>query len=185
MAGRGKPVRILLMCTVGLSLAFVTAVWVSPAPSSVGKPSPQVRSLLPRVVSFLETKHGPIIGPGGQRWTLFCAVRYLGNSPVTQRFDLYVWEACQAYREWEKGLAKFTGWSVPAVISVAHTAGGYRPVAEHQPVAWPQDVRRMFPPNVQSVIWSMSSSTGTGPGTTGALFAALARYARHQLHAAK
>jgi hypothetical protein len=185
MSGRGKPVRILLTSTVVLALPIAAAVWVSQAPSSVGKPSPQVRSVLPSVVSYLETKDGPIIGPGGRRWTLFCAVRYLGNSPVTQRFNLYVWEACQAYRAWERGLAKFTGWSVPAVISVARTAGGYRPVAENQPVAWPQDVRRMFPPNVQSTIWSLSSSTGTGPGTTGALFAALDRYARHRLHATK
>lgn len=183
MSGKGRPAVILLVCAVGLLAA--AAVWASRAPSTAGKPSPRVRSVLPRVVSYLETKDGPITGPGGRRWTLFCAVRYLGNSAVTQRFDLYVWEACQAYRAWEKGLAKFTGWSVPAVISVARTGGGYRPVAEHQPVAWPQDVRRMFPPSVQSTIWGLSSSTGTGPGTTGALFAALDRYARHRLHATK
>jgi hypothetical protein len=160
-------------------------VWVSHSSSGVGTPSSKVRGVLPRVVSYLETKDGQLRGPGGRRWTLFCDVRYLGNSAVAQRFDVYVWEACQEYRRWEKGIAKSTGWSSPAVISVIHTADGFRPVAEHQPVAWPQDVQSMFPANVQHTIWSMSSSTGTGPGTTGALLAALDRYARHRLHATK
>jgi hypothetical protein len=185
MSRRRRPVLILLACAVCLALVAAADVWGSHAQSSIGKPSPQVRNVLPRVVSYLETKDGPNVGPGGRRWTLLCEVRYLGNSPVTRRFDLYVWEACQAYRAWEKGIAKFTGWSVPAVISVAHIGAGYLPVAERQPVAWPEDVRRMFPWNIQNTIWRLSSSTGKGPGTTGALFAALDRYARHRLYATK
>lgn len=112
------------------------------------EPSPQVRRLLPEVVLFLEHKdllsrylakrHPP------SRWTLYCSVRYLGNSPPREQFNLYVWEVCQEYRADGKRLAMRSGWSAPAVIWIVKRANGYSPEAEFQ--AYTDDaVPRMFP----------------------------------------
>src|SRR5438094_10001785 len=146
---------------------------------SVGKPSAEVRRLLPQWSSYLELRWA--IGDG---WQLFCAVRYLGNSPEGARIDLYVWEACQSYRARGIRLTDFTGWSVPAVITFRHTRTGFHIVNERQADTgdyyWPS-IRRMFPTKAAQEIERMDGGTGSGPGTTAAMFADLKRRARRQL----
>jgi hypothetical protein len=179
MAGRRTSV-LLLGAGVVVAICAATGVWLFRGQASapaIGTPSPQVRRLLPKVATYLEAKGASQIVSGG---VLLCGVRYLGNSQLGRRFDLYVWEACQEYRA--DGLTRLTGWSLPAVISVAAAPNGDRPAAEQQPRdgdAYAQDVRRMFPRSAQAVIWKMGTSTG--PGAVSAMFADLDRRARHQL----
>jgi hypothetical protein len=134
---------------------------------------------LPKAVHYLESTKA--IGDG---WTLFCGVRYLGNSRPTARIDVYVWEACQSYRAQGRKLATFTGWSTPAVITFRRIGGAYRVVAEHQPGDgtdyWP-DIRRMFPSDAEQAIIEMDGATGTGVLAPSAIFAGLERRARHEL----
>jgi len=173
MPRRGKLILILGVCVVGL--IFGVGIWVTRTRNQVGAPPTEVRQLLPIVVSYLERKEGrPSRRSGG--WSLFCGVRYLGNSPLRLHAAVYVWEVCQEYRAQGTRLTRSTAWSVPAVISVVHTATGYRPTAEDQPVAWPEDVRRMFPSNVQAAIYEMD-----GSASVGAMLVALDRRARHEL----
>jgi hypothetical protein len=151
--------------------------------SAAGERAPrEVRSALPGVVRWLEAKAG-----GGDRhtrdgWTWFCFTRYLGNSPVGERFDIYVWEGCQEYRRYRKGMAGQTGWSVPAVITVARRGTGYTPVAERQPRECPgcgPDIEAMFPSPARRAIASIPE--GTGPGSAQFRFARLKMRARLEL----
>jgi hypothetical protein len=173
---------LVVLCALGLGLAAF--VVFAERPGAVGRPSPQVQRLLPKVARYLEVKQGGGTRRTADGWWVFCGVRYLGNSPVQTRFDLYVWEACQEYRAQGTRLRQFTGWSLPAVISVARTASGYRPVGERQPGDgdyYAPDIHRMFPSSAEKAIWKLADGTGTGPGTVSALFADLRRRARREL----
>ena len=145
----------------------------------VPAPAAEVDHLLPEAVHYLESTRAI-----GDEWTLFCGVRYLGNSRPAPRIDLYVWEACQSYRVQGTKLATFTGWSVPAVISFQRVRGVYRVVAERQPGDgtdyWP-DIRRMFSSDAEQAVVEMDGTTRTGVGAPSAIFARLQRRARHEL----
>jgi hypothetical protein len=173
--------RWLFLFGLGLVLALLSVVAVRELrrDTGVSEPSRQVGRLLPRAVRYLEVSNA-----AGGGWSLFCGIRYLGNSPLAEQFDLYVWEACQEYRAAGRRLDKFTSWSVPAVITFVRTASGYRPRAERQPgdgSDYAPDIHRMFPDRVETAIWSMDGSVETGPGTVAGLFAGLDRRARQQL----
>jgi hypothetical protein len=145
----------------------------------IAKPTSQVRRLLPQASRYLESRWA--IGDG---WQLFCAVRYLGDSPEGARIDVYVWEACQSYRARDDRLADFTGWSVPAVITFRQTRTGSRVVDERQAADgdyyWPS-IRRMFPTRAVQEIQRMDGEIGSGPGSKAAMFADLKRRARRRL----
>jgi hypothetical protein len=119
------------------------------------EPSPQVRRLLPEVVLFLEHKDPLSLYLAKQhppsKWTLYCGVRYLGNSPPREQFNLYIWEECQEYRADGKQLAMRSGWSVPAVIWIVKRANGYSPEAEFQ-ADTDEAVPRMFPEGLRDRI---------------------------------
>jgi hypothetical protein len=179
----GTRSKVLLgLCGAALLALFgVVALGVSREGEDrgVARPTAEVRRLLPQASRYLESRWA--IGDG---WHLFCGVRYLGNSPLGARIDVYVWEACQSYRAKGVRLAEFTGWSVPAVITFRRTETGFHVVNERQSddgdYYWPS-IRRMFPKNAVRELERMDSATGTGPGTTGAMFADLRRRARQQL----
>ncbi len=145
----------------------------------VATPTVEVRRLLPQASRYLESRWA--IGDG---WQLFCAVRYLGNSPEGARIDLYVWEACQSYRGRGSRLADFTGWSVPAVITFRRARTGFQVVSERQAddgdYYW-ASIRRMFPTRAMQEIQRMDGEIGSGPGSKAAMFADLKRRARRQL----
>jgi hypothetical protein len=173
---------LLGICGAAVLSLFVfvaSAVWREDDDRGVGKPTPEVRRLLPEASRYLETRWA--IGDG---WQLFCAVRYLGNSREGARIDLYVWEACQSYRARRSRLEDFTGWSVPAVITFRRARTGFHVVSERQAddgnYYWPS-IRRMFPTTAVREIEWMDGGTGRGPGTTAAMFADLKRRARGQL----
>jgi hypothetical protein len=143
------------------------------------KPTSHVRRLLPQASRYLESRW-----TNGEGWQLFCAVRYLGDSPKGARIDVYVWEACQSYRARDDRLADFTGWSVPAVITFRRTRTGFQVVDERQAddgdYYWPS-IRRMFPTRAVQEIQRMDGEIGTGSGSKAAMFADLKRRARRQL----
>ena len=170
-----------LCCVAALSFFGYAALGVfrEGEDRSVATPTGQVRPLLPRASRYLESRWA--IGNG---WTLFCRVRYLGDSQTGGRIDLYVWEACQSYRARGARLADFTGWSVPAIITFRRTQTGPHVVNERQAddggYYWPS-IRRMFPDRVVQEIEQMDGATGSGPGTAAAMFADLRRRARREL----
>jgi hypothetical protein len=160
----------------------VRSVYQDGRAGRIPKPPPTVQELMPMTVQYLERKAG-----GGDRhtddgWTWFCFARYLGNSPVAERFELYIWEGCQQFRRYRNGVAELTGWSVPAVITVSRRGDAYRHIDERQPgdgTHYGPDIRRMFPSDAQSDIWSIPE--GTGPGSAHAMFEALKKRARREL----
>jgi hypothetical protein len=129
------------------------------------QPSPQVRSLLPEVVLFLEHKDPLSLYRAKQhppsKWTLYCSVRYLGNSPPREQFNLYVWEVCQEYRADGRRLAMRSGWSVPAVIWIVKKAHGYGPEAEFQPNA-DEDIPDLFPKGLRGRIFDIEGGELVG-----------------------
>jgi hypothetical protein len=127
------------------------------------QPSPEVRRLLPQVVLFLEHKDPISLASPHPRskWTLFCGVRYLGNSPPGEQFNLYVWEVCQEYRADGARLAGRSGWSAPAAIWIVKRADGYSPEAEFQSYT-NEDVPRIFPKSLRKKIYAMEGSDAVG-----------------------
>jgi hypothetical protein len=168
-----------LLLTGGLALAAVAAaassMLLGERSIELPTPAPKVRESLPRVERFVERKYAGIGGSNDRR--LYCKVRYLGNSGVEPRFELYVWEACQEYRAWTNGLAKRTGWSGPAVVTMQPAIGGYQPVAERQPPDGARsETEAMFPRRVMRLVDRMS-----GTPAVDAMFASLKRRAQLEL----
>lgn len=162
-------------CVVAVVMVIVGAKGLL---GGIEEPSPEVRRMLPVVAHYLEAAGGTRQWTG-DGWTLFCGIRYLGNSAMADRFDIYVWEACSEYRRYKGSIAESTGWSVPAVISMVKTRAGYRPVAEHQPGdgnLYGPDIGRMFP-------WTAERAIAKIPvdGTSVKMFKALKERARREL----
>jgi hypothetical protein len=119
------------------------------------EPSPEVRRLLPQVGRFLEKQHV------SRRGTLFCSVRYLGNSPPREQFNLYVWELCEDYHADGGRLANTTAWSAPAVIWIVKRGNGYSPEAEYESYT-DESIPRMFPKSLRRRIYSMEGGDVVG-----------------------
>jgi hypothetical protein len=177
----GTPSKLLAALCGAALLAFfgfsAFRVWREGENRRVARPDADVRPLLPQASRYLESRWA--IGDG---WQLFCGVRYLGNSPLGARIDLYVWEACQSYRARGARLMEFTGWSVPAVITFRRTTSGFHVVNERQAddgdYYWPS-ITRMFPAEAVQEIERLDGEIGSGPKA--ALFADVRRRARRQL----
>jgi hypothetical protein len=172
--GPARPIVILLLVAAVLALGSAFAMGAFRGPPHAAAPSPQVRRLLPAVERCLA------VSAGGGSW--FCAVRYLGIAPAGNRVQLFVWEVCQEYRRSGDRLATLTGWSVPAVVTLARNRAGYRPLAESEPGdgdLYTADIQRMFPANLQAVISSMTAGVGVAPID----HALMARARRHLLRA--
>jgi hypothetical protein len=161
VSGRSRRWVVTVAAGVPLALVAVIAVRAFRDP----EPSPQVRRLLPKVVLFLEHKDPLSLlqaqGRPPSNWTLYCSVRYLGNTPPREQFNLYVWQVCQAYRVDGKQLAKGSGWSVPAAIWLVKTQNGYLPRAEHQPNT-DEDDAFIFPENLRDRIFEIQGSELVG-----------------------
>jgi hypothetical protein len=179
---KGRELLGLIALLVAVFALGAYIVYQFTRPTGIAEPSRTVQALLPTTAKYLEKKAG-----GGDRttadgWTWFCSVRYLGNTSVDERFELYVWEGCQEYRPYRQGLAELTGWSVPAVITIARRGGSYRPIAERQPgdgTDYGPNIRRMFPSAARVAIRSIPE--GTGQGSAVAMFKALKARARREL----
>jgi len=145
----------------GVLLALVAVVAVRAFRDP--EPSPEVRRLLPQVVLFLEHKDPVSLlqRRPPSKWTLYCSVRYLGNTPPREQFNLYVWEVCQEYRADGNQLAMRSGWSVPAAIWIVKAAYGYKPEAEFQPNT-DEDDARMFPENLRGRIFEIQGGELVG-----------------------
>jgi hypothetical protein len=156
-----KSRRWLVALASGVLLALVAVIAVRAFRDP--EPSPQVRRLLPQVVRLLEhkdpvylaEKHPP------SKWTLYCSVRYLDNTPPREQFNLYVWEVCEAYRVDGDQLAKGSGWSAPAAIWIVKGANGYKPEAEFQPNT-DEDDARIFPKNLRGRIFEIEGGELVG-----------------------
>jgi hypothetical protein len=144
----------------GVLIALVVAVLAVRAFEDP-KPSPQVRRVLPEVVRFLEHKDPLSLYRAKQQppsnWTLYCSVRYLGNTPPEEQFNLYIWEVCQEYRADGNELAMRSGWSVPSAIWIVRGANGYKPEAEFQPNT-DEDDARIFPKSLRGRILGIQGS---------------------------
>jgi hypothetical protein len=148
----------------GVLVALVVAVFAV-RPFRDPEPSPQVRRLLPEVVLFLEHKDPLSLYLAKQRppsrWTQYCSVRYLGNTPLHEQFNLYIWEVCQGYRRKGNRLAEGSGSSVPAVIWMVKKRNGYGPEAEYQ-ADTDDAVRRLFPKGLRRRIFRMEGGDLVG-----------------------
>jgi hypothetical protein len=151
--------RVVFAAVVLLALVAVIAVRAFRDP----EPSPEVRLLLPQVVLFLEPKDPLYLAQKHpvSKWTLYCAIRYLGNSPPREQFNLYIWEDCQEYRADGNQLAMRSGWSAPAVIWIVQRANGYGPEAEFQSYT-DEATPRMFPKGLRRRIFEIQGSALAG-----------------------
>jgi hypothetical protein len=175
-----KGVSRYHLAVTGVTVAAVAValgIWVSQTGRGIPAPPVALRPVLAQVARYVENRWR---SPGAR---MFCGVRYLGNSPLHERFSLYVWEACQQYRVAGGRLVRGTGWSSAAVVSVLAVNGRYRVINEQEPVDYDEpDFSRMFPNGrVRSAIWSLDGFAGTGPGTPAAMFRSDERRARHAL----
>jgi hypothetical protein len=180
-----KGARRGALLGVAILLAVIFGAVAYQALARTGRlptPSPRTASVLPRIDTYLEQQWGQsghVNGPESSTYSMFCAVRFLGDSKGSLRFDVYVWEACQAYRRTSHGLAKGTGFSVPAVITVKRTAQGLVPIADRQPRDAPyyaNDIRRLFPQAAEVAIEHLTGGDGVG-----GMFAALEERAQREL----
>jgi hypothetical protein len=166
---------------VVLAVAFalaVRSVYQDRDRGRAARPPSEVLPIMPTVVRYLEERAGGGARHTAQGWTWFCFAHYLGNTPVDERFDIYIWEGCQEYRPYRRGLAELTGWSVPAVITLSKRDGEYRVESDRQPgdgSYYGPDIKRMFPSSVERAI---SSRAGYSPRTR---FSVLKKRARVEL----
>jgi hypothetical protein len=157
-----KPVAALVAAAALLALA---SAWVMGALDHPPVPPPtpaRYRQAMARVDRFLEARSG-----GGSRtaggWTWVCHARYLGAASAAPRVRLDVWEVCQEYHARGGRLEQLTGWSVPAVVTLARTRAGLRPVAEAEPGDAPdyaRDVQRLFPAGLDGIIARLEAGYG-------------------------
>ena len=127
--------RWLWSLGAAVAILAASAAWALDSRDRVSDTPSELRPVLPAVARYVEARWS-----GYRGGTMYCGVRYLGNSMLASRFSLYVWEACQQYRAVGHQLVAQTGWSAPAVVTVSGTAGRYRIVGERKSVC----VRRAF-----------------------------------------
>jgi hypothetical protein len=170
--------RWLWSLGAAIAILAASAAWALDSRDRASDPPAELRPVLPAVARYVEARWS-----GYRGGTMFCGVRFLGNSTLANRFSLYVWEACQQYRAVGHRLVAQTGWSAPAVMTVSVEAGRYRIVGERQAISYDEpSFSRMFPSGrVRSAIYNLDSSTSTGPGSPAAMFSADERRARREL----
>jgi len=145
---------LLIVVAVGAVAALVAVIAVRAFRDP--QPSAEVRPLLPQVTRFVEHKYRAAKSKG----TLVCAIRYLGNSPPKEQFNLYIWEVCGQYHADGGRLVMPSGWSAPAVIWIVKTNNGYAPESEFQSYT-DESIPRMFPKNLRRRIYSLETGEGT------------------------
>ena len=149
------------LATAGVAVCAVVAgvaLLIAQRDNGIPAPPAALRPTLPQVAHYVENRWS---GPEGR---MFCGVRYLGNSRLGDRFSLYVWEGGQQYRVADGRLVRGTGWSSPAVVTVAGAPGMYRILDEQEPLDYHERLwSPMFPcSRVRSANRSLEGATHIG-----------------------
>ncbi|BFU41779.1 hypothetical protein [Krasilnikovia sp. MM14-A1004] len=138
--------------TVLMLAAGACVAWLQPWRLTEDEPAVDVRNELnARVVRALEGFEDPD-APLGTTGRLFCAVRILGTEPpavsaLPQVRTAYVWALCStAHGNGEPD----SGSSMPLAVRLADPV---KVVGPGNGSLWEPDVRRIFPPHVQKLIF--------------------------------
>lgn len=178
---RGRRSGFTWLGIAALGIGAAALVVHLTRPPTIGDPSPRVQRLLPTVTRYLENTNADRTRRMGARTTWFCGTRYLGNSRVQHRFDVYVWAACQEYGEKAGRLVADEGFSVPTVVRVVEGPDGYRPVSTREPGdgdAYEPSTRRLFPKGAEHFILDRGHD---GDSSIQAMFDEVERRARRAL----